>query len=579
MASDHDALLDRVLPHVRKYVISDAQRAIAELDWEDSDSHSADHEVDRPSVTSLSALTRTNSTSELSHTGRSGGLSPPRRPLTFSNFDSAISYHHMADDDSSVVSTRPVSRAKNPARSVPDPELSEGGGHRKKAMARAAHTTVSGPPPSHPRTAVAGAEYDSFDVPPRQSSKNGASVPASTGDAGRGRGRLILEEPATEDAEREDEEEDDDDRGDEDEQPLPRGTARVHAASPAPPATSSTPPPILNTRPNRVIVYENFKDQDSEYDDDVEAEDEGREPLLATLGTPVFEASHRPPLTSKNNERRPHSRNSDRPRTNHSGPYTRTAALAMDHRGLRTPMLNHVQLYQDAESKRPIMGRPSEDRATRAPFPKGYRSVDDNTHNGHPAGPQQEYTRNMSLRRSYSEDELSIRQPAVSIRTTGTNVSQSAMPDFFSSSIFQVVLHNPTTACQLLKFSETRLCAENVEFLTKVDEYRSTLNNLASQMAQIHKSFISPGSASQIHVNGGLLRRAHKEMKSLINQAFPSMENVFTDLQEQIETLVFQDVYPRFVRHQLALSASRALGSDRFKYQGLGDCFCLTNPK
>lgn len=53
-----------------------------------------------------------------------------------------------------------------------------------------------------------------------------------------------------------------------------------------------------------------------------------------------------------------------------------------------------------------------------------------------------------------------------------TSTGSSRLPDFFGPGIFQVVLHNPTTAHQLLKFSQARYCSENVEFLAKVsDEY------------------------------------------------------------------------------------------------------------
>ena len=42
------------------------------------------------------------------------------------------------------------------------------------------------------------------------------------------------------------------------------------------------------------------------------------------------------------------------------------------------------------------------------------------------------------------------------------------LADFFSSDVFQIVLHNPTTAHRLLKFSQARMCGENMEFLEKV---------------------------------------------------------------------------------------------------------------
>ena len=45
----------------------------------------------------------------------------------------------------------------------------------------------------------------------------------------------------------------------------------------------------------------------------------------------------------------------------------------------------------------------------------------------------------------------------------------NGVADFFSPEIFQIVLHNPTTSHQLLKFSQSRFCGENMEFLDKVD--------------------------------------------------------------------------------------------------------------
>ncbi len=56
------------------------------------------------------------------------------------------------------------------------------------------------------------------------------------------------------------------------------------------------------------------------------------------------------------------------------------------------------------------------------------------------------------------------------------------------------------------------------------------------------------------------------------------MELIFADAQEYVEKLLATDIYPRFVKHQMTTSAVKALSNDRGKYQGLGDCFCLTNP-
>ena len=50
----------------------------------------------------------------------------------------------------------------------------------------------------------------------------------------------------------------------------------------------------------------------------------------------------------------------------------------------------------------------------------------------------------------------------------GLDKNANGLADFFSTEVFQIVLHNPTTAHRLLKFSQARMCGENMEFLEKV---------------------------------------------------------------------------------------------------------------
>lgn len=50
----------------------------------------------------------------------------------------------------------------------------------------------------------------------------------------------------------------------------------------------------------------------------------------------------------------------------------------------------------------------------------------------------------------------------------GMDKRTEVLADFFSSEVFQIVLHNPATAHRMLKFSQARMCGENMEFLEKV---------------------------------------------------------------------------------------------------------------
>jgi PAS domain S-box-containing protein len=58
----------------------------------------------------------------------------------------------------------------------------------------------------------------------------------------------------------------------------------------------------------------------------------------------------------------------------------------------------------------------------------------------------------------------------------------------------------------------------------------------------------------------------------------PSLETIFLGAQEHVEKLLASDIYPRFVKHQVTATATMALADHRERYQGLGDCFCMTDP-
>lgn len=600
-SSDHDLLLGRVLPHVRTGVVYEAQRSILDLDWDDSDS--VDYEFDPRSMTTPSRQSRTNSTSEISYTGRSGGLSPPRRVAAFADFDGVNEpmFEKTAERWETARSSNKHITATFPQ--VPEEQLERTNGDlRRKSDSRASHSVVSATSAAssmrHQRRLSGG--YSPNDPPPRSSSSrlekstadnSGLITIATTQILSPGtQGQPAIDKPLPPVKEPprsrgnvtirngDDEEQDNLDLKMKDlgEHVMHRNGAGQPASSTAYDG-SSTPPPIASVRPTRMVVYDDFEEEDplSGFE-----EHEPRQTADLAAGQ-LFDETRKPSMVHRNKEKRLDSLNSDRGRGQNGTLHGRLVPLAANYRDLRTPVLDHVQLYHDAESKRPLFDPTAEGRASRSVSQKPRRIVDDTMYNGHASGSSattiHEQSLKLPLRRAFSDDEVSVRH-SISGKTVASLSSQN-MPDFFTASIFQVVLHNPTTAYRLLKFSETRLCAENVEFLSKVDAYRTTLNGLAAQMSTIHKNYIAPGSPSQINVNGSLLKRAHRDMRSLVTSALPSMENLFTELQEQIETLVFQDVYPRFVRHQMALSASRALASDRFKYQGLGDCFCLTNPK
>lgn len=163
--------------------------------------------------------------------------------------------------------------------------------------------------------------------------------------------------------------------------------------------------------------------------------------------------------------------------------------------------------------------------------------------------------------------------------STSRGMAVNGVADFFSPEVFQIVLHNPATAHQLLKFSQARMSGENMEFLERVDRYNTLLDELTKTLSEIHKNFISPDAVKQLNLSQVMMKQMNADIKMTTMTTLPAMELMFTDAQEHIENLLASDIYPRFVKHQMTTSAVKALsGGSRQRYAGLGDCFVLTNP-
>ncbi|PBP27107.1 hypothetical protein BUE80_DR001858 [Diplocarpon rosae] len=127
----------------------------------------------------------------------------------------------------------------------------------------------------------------------------------------------------------------------------------------------------------------------------------------------------------------------------------------------------------------------------------------------------------------------------------------AGMAEFFSAEVFQMVLHNPTTAHRFLRFAQSRACEENLEFLQK---------------------------RQLININDCHVRHVSADIKQATTFTLPALEGIFAGAQGHVEKLLASDIYPRFVKHQITAQASLALADHKDKFQGLGDCFCLTDP-
>ncbi|KAH7384949.1 hypothetical protein BKA64DRAFT_153878 [Cadophora sp. MPI-SDFR-AT-0126] len=162
--------------------------------------------------------------------------------------------------------------------------------------------------------------------------------------------------------------------------------------------------------------------------------------------------------------------------------------------------------------------------------------------------------------------------------TSAAGSANTNLTNFFSSEVFNIVLHNPTTAHRFLRFCQSRACGENIEFLQKIDKYYRLLDEVTQLLGSIHSTYTSADAPRQINLSHSHIKHISADIKQATNITLPALEGIFTGSQDHVEKLLASDIYPRFVKHQITAQASLALADHRDNFQGLGDCFCLTDP-
>ncbi|PBP17298.1 hypothetical protein BUE80_DR011775 [Diplocarpon rosae] len=118
----------------------------------------------------------------------------------------------------------------------------------------------------------------------------------------------------------------------------------------------------------------------------------------------------------------------------------------------------------------------------------------------------------------------------------------------------------------------------SAEVFQMVDKYNRLLDEVTQTLSSIHATYTSPNAPRQVNINDSHVRHVSADIKQATNFTLPALEAIFAGAQGHVEKLLASDIYPRFVKHQITAQASLALADHKDKFQGLGDCFCLTDP-
>ena len=112
----------------------------------------------------------------------------------------------------------------------------------------------------------------------------------------------------------------------------------------------------------------------------------------------------------------------------------------------------------------------------------------------------------------------------------------------------------------------------------QIDKYNRLLDEVTQLLGTIHSTYTSADAPRQINLAHSHIKHISADIKQATNTTLPALEGIFVGAQDHVEKLLASDIYPRFVKHQVTAQASLALADHRDKFQGLGDCFCLTDP-
>ncbi|KAH9837492.1 Regulator of G protein signaling domain [Teratosphaeria destructans] len=160
----------------------------------------------------------------------------------------------------------------------------------------------------------------------------------------------------------------------------------------------------------------------------------------------------------------------------------------------------------------------------------------------------------------------------------GDNLISTRLPEFFHPTTFKEAMKVPLVVHQLHKFAQATQCGENLEFLQRLEQHRNVIETVARSMQHLDNNFLASDANIALNLEKQTLSKAHRDIVHALQTTLPSLRSMFEEAEAGIEELVFTDTFPKFARHQMSASASRALARDRTEYAGLGDCFILTDP-
>ncbi|KAH8680590.1 hypothetical protein BX600DRAFT_1652 [Xylariales sp. PMI_506] len=155
--------------------------------------------------------------------------------------------------------------------------------------------------------------------------------------------------------------------------------------------------------------------------------------------------------------------------------------------------------------------------------------------------------------------------------------------EFIGKDAFDLAMATPAVVRHMVRYCEERGCEENIEFLMKIQEYNQAVGDMASILSSIATTYTSIAATSPLNLPHMLARPLNSDIKRIANSLLPSLESVFLDSKEHVESELAHKIFPNFVKSQLVrctaakLALDTGSGPSRLEYPGLGRSFCIVD--
>jgi PAS domain-containing protein len=160
------------------------------------------------------------------------------------------------------------------------------------------------------------------------------------------------------------------------------------------------------------------------------------------------------------------------------------------------------------------------------------------------------------------------------------SIESYGLLDLYSRAAFLTVLHTPRIYDSFSAFLCTEHSSENLVFWTRCELYKQRQRNLSDSLQLIDRQHLQVNSEEELNICHRSKTRGIQKLTNALH-VLEETDRVFEELQDEVEMLMWRDTYPRFLKHHMAYNASKSLENPgrMSALNGLGECFCLTDPR